>query len=325
MNIKSVTSPFVHSWQGLGFWSGFRHRHLLIMSLSPAKESRFTEFFINLCVIVNFLLPVVVIYFLSQALSLRQDPQAAPFTAVLIALFVWLFAIVGFSFYRRVLVWPRLARDPRAMAELFDDSSYGLLAMPGMARWKLFGLSLGQVAITGVALYSSGGLRNGVLLLTICLAIWLPAAISLVLAAKVIKGVFADNATFSDADKVLMGMRLTTDLTTVTALVVGFVVFAAFTAIYLAYLAVLVIGALILWRVFAAQTAPVNTVGLFDAPAKKTTRQWRDTSGSTHIDGEGRITQAHTGSLIGTVDEAGRVTGGSGDHVGQVGGDGKLH
>jgi len=295
------------------------------MSLSPAKQSRFTEFIINLCVLVNFLLPVIPLYFLSQALSMRQDPQTAPFTAVLIALSAWLFAIVCFAFYRRVLVWPRLARDPRAMAELFDDSSYGLLAMKGMVRWKLFCISLGQVAITGFALYSSGGLRNSVLLLTIYLAIWLPAIFSLVLAANVIKGVLADNNTFSDADKVLMGMRLTTDLTAVAALVVGFVALAAFTAIYLAYLAVLAIGAFILWRAFAAQADPINTAGLFDAPAKKTSRQWHDASGSTHIDGEGRITQAHTGSLIGTVDEAGRVTGASGDHVGQVGGDGKLH
>lgn len=46
---------------------------------------------------------------------------------------------------------------------------------------------------------------------------------------------------------------------------------------------------------------------------------------SKHIDSDGRITKAHRGSLIGIVDDAGRVTGASGDHVGQVGGDGKLH
>lgn len=325
MKIKSVTSPFVHSWQGLGFWSGFRHRHLLIMSLSPSKQSRFTEFFINLCVLVNFLLPVIPLYFLSQALSMRQDSQTAPFTAVLISLFVWLFAVVGFSFYQRVLVWPKLARDAREMAELFDDSSCGLLAVKGLARWKLFVIALGHVAITGLGLYYSGSLRNGLLLVTISAAILLPAGFAFFLAAKVTKACFAGNDTFSDADKTLMGMRLATDLTAVAALVVGFVVLAAFTAIYLAYMAIFVIGAFILWRAFAAQTDPVNTAGLFDAPAKKAPRQWHDASGSTHIDGDGRIAQAHTGSLIGTVDEAGRVTGASGDHVGQVGGDGKLH
>jgi hypothetical protein len=327
MITKTISSAFVNTFKGIGFWSGFRHRHLLIMGLSPSKQSRFTEFFLNLCVLVNFLLPVFAIYLLIQFIQAPpagKAPQADPFEAVILSLYVGFFAVVGFSFYRRVLVWPRLARDPREMAELFDDSSYGLLTLKGTARWKLFGISLGQISITGLALYYSGGLRNGALLIAIYLALWLPAILAIVLAAKVIKGVYAGNDTFSDADKLLMGMRLTTDLSAVTALIVGLVVAVAFQVIYLAYLAVLAIGAFILWRAFAAQTAPVNTAGLFDAPEKKTTRQWQDTSGSTHIDGDGRITEAHTGAFKGTVDDTGRVTGASGDHLGQVGGNGKL-
>ncbi len=261
---------------------------------------------------------------MTQAPSFGKDSQAAPIEAVVLSLYVGFFAVAGFSFYRRVLVWPRLARDPREMAELFDDSSYGLLTLKGMARWKLFGISLGQISVTGLALYYSGGLRNSALLLAIYLALWLPAILAIVLAAKVIKGVYAGNDTFGDADKLLMGMRLTADLSAVTALIVGLVVAIAFQVIYLAYLAVLAIGAFILWRAYAAQTDPVNTAGLFDTPERKATRQWQDTSASTHIDGDGRITEAHTGAFKGTVDAAGRVTGASGDHVGQVGGDGKL-
>jgi hypothetical protein len=331
MITKTISSAFVNSYKGIGFWSGTRHRHLLIMGLAPAKQSRFTEFFFNLCVITNFLfsvililLPVITIYFLAQPGPMRQNPQAAPFEAVILSLYVGFFAVVGFSFYRRVLVWPKLARDPREMAELFDDSSHGLLTLKGMARWKLFGISLGQISITGLALYYSGGLRNGALLIAIYLALWLPAILAIVMAAKVIKGVYAGNETFGDADKLLMSMRVTADLSAVTALIVGLVVAIAFQVIYLAYLAVLAIGAFILWRAFAAQTDPVNIAGLFDTPEKKTSRPWQDTSGSTHINGDGRITEAHTGAFKGTVDNAGRVTSGSGDHVGQVGGDGKL-
>jgi hypothetical protein len=325
MNIKSVASPLVHTWQGLGFWSGTRHRHLLIMSLSPAKESRFTDFFINLCVLVNFLLPVIPLYFIIQVLLMRNEPGVAGFTAVVISLFFVPLAVVVFSFYRRVLVWPSLARDPRETAELFDDSAYRLLATKGTARWKLFGITLGQTGITGFALYSCGGLRNGALLLAVYLAIWLPAIAAFWLAAKVTKGAFTGYATFSDGDKILMGLRVTTNLTLVTAIIVGFVVGAAFAAIYVAFAVVLAIGAFVIWRAFAAQTDPVNTAGLFDTSEKKAMRQWQDTSGSTHIDAAGRITEAHTGSLIGTVDDTGRVTGVSGDHLGQVGGTGKLH
>ncbi len=324
MTAKTISSAFVNSFKGLGFWSGTRHRHLLIMSLSPARESRFTEFFINLCVLVNFLLPLIAIYFLSQALSMRGDPQAAPVVAVLLSVSVWLFAVVGFSFYQRVLVWPKRAFDPREMAELFDDTAHGVLKATGMARWKLFAIALGQVAVTGLALYYSGSLRNGVLLLTIYLVILLPAGAALVLAAKVTRGCFTGNETFSEGDKALMGMRVTTDLAAVAALVVGFVVAAALTAIYLAYLAIFAIGAFILWRAFAAQSDHVNTAGLFDAPEKKSTRQWEDTSGLTHIAKDGRVFEAHTGALKGTVDDTGRVTDVSGDHVGQVGGDGRL-
>lgn len=323
MITKTISSTVVNAYNGIGFWSGFRHRHLLIMGLTPANQSRFTEFFFSLCVIANFLFPLTAIYFLSQAPSFGKDPGAAPFEAVFLSLYVGFFAVVGFSFYRRVFVWPRLVVNPSETAELFDDSSYGLLARKGAARWKLLGISVGQISLTGLALYYSGGLRNGTLFAAIYLAFWLPAIIAVILGVNVIKGIYAGDDTFSRADKFLMGVRLTADLSAVTALIVGLVVVIAFQVIYLAYLAVLAIGAFILWRAFAAQTDPVNTAGLFDTPEKKATRRWRDTSGSTHIDGDGRITEAHTGAFKGTVDDIGRVTGAAGDHIGQVGQDGK--
>lgn len=316
MSIKNITSPIVHIWQGLGFWSGFSFRNRLIATLKPAKDSAVTNLILGLCMIVSALVPISAVYELVRtAPAFRVQEAAISFSTAVV--FV---AVVAFAFYRRVFVWPGLSRPSRETEQSFEEASFAMLAKSGGARWALIGVSLAQSAITVASIvYVKQHLVGGALV--IYLAVWLPAVAALALAIAATKSFHAGNESLSPGDKVLMGIQVSTNLTVVAFIIAGMVAYAATMIIGLA---VFVIGGLILWRVFAGRTDPANTAGLFETAKAPVTSQWRDPSGAAHVDGEGQIRQAQSGVVLGNVDGTGRVTSADGSYRGSVGSDGQV-
>lgn len=316
MSIKSITSPFVHTWQGLGFWSGFSLRNRLIATLKPAKESQVTNIIMGLCVIVSALVPFTAAYELVRTAPAFREQEAAISFSTAVAFI----AVISFAFIRRVFVWPGLSLPAHETAQRFEEASFAMLATSGSTRWKLIGLSVAQAAITVSAIvYVKQNLIGGALV--IYLAVWLPALIALAGAVALTRTYHAGGDSFSDGDKALMGLQVSMNLTVVASIVATILVYAA--TIILG-LAIFIVAGLILWRAFAGRTDPANTDGLFESAKAPTDTQWRDTSGATHVAGDGSVRQAHTGVLLGNVDATGRVIDSDGSYKGSVGGDGQL-
>ena len=107
-----------------------------------------------------------------------------------------------------------------------------------------------------------------------------------------------------------------------TAQVVALIVVSA--AFMLIYLALFIVVAFILWKVFAANTDPANSIDLLGEEKKPATVRWRDPSGTVHVDQDGQVRESHSGTLMGNVDSAGRVSGTDGTYRGSVGSDGRV-
>lgn len=315
MERNSVLSPLKNAWHGLWFATGFTLRNRMIFALKSTRDGIVANTFVGLFLILSALVPFIAVYQLYDKAALFRETQAAMDISLCV---VYLTATLA-AFCWRVIVWPLRVENPAGTQALFDEASWAILSSKNGTRWTLIVLSVIQVAFALFAIgYIDAHVHSAA---AVYVAIFGSAAVVLALSAVAIRIFYKSDNRFSAGEKTLMGVHVSTNLTVVAAVVALIVVSAAFMLIYLA---LFIVVAFILWKVFAANTDPANSIDLLGEEKKPATVRWRDPSGTVHVDQDGQVRESHSGTLMGNVDSAGRVSGTDGTYRGSVGSDGRV-